>query len=43
LRDIFIILDVIDVNKEDIFSAMDSSIRDFEDALVSRCADKGKS
>ena len=40
LKALFDIIDIIDVEKADIFLAMDIDIRDLEDALVSRCADK---
>jgi len=40
LKILFEIIEIIDIDKTDIFLAMDSDIRDLEDALVSRCADK---
>ena len=42
LKALFKIIDIIDVDKTDIFLAMNSNIRDLEDALVSRCADKAR-
>ena len=42
LKALFVIIDIIDVEKSDIFLAMDINISDLEDALVSRCADKAK-
>jgi predicted nucleic acid-binding protein len=42
LRALFVVIDIINVEKSDIFLAMDNNVRDLEDALVSCCAHKVK-